>query len=72
MVDNLPKDARKVYKKLTKENEKNKKKLLKLCKKYVETEDDNLLIDIEYYSDLMIDDIGDLLLIEMCGGENGN
>lgn len=72
MVDNLPKDARKVYKKLTKDNEKNKKKLLKLCKKYVETEDDNLLIDIEYYSDLMIDDIGDLLLIEMCGGENGN
>ena len=72
MVDNLPKDAIKVHKKLTKENEKNKKKLLKLCKKYVETEDDNLLFDIEYYSDLMIDDIGDLLLIEMCGGKSGN
>lgn len=72
MIDNLPKDAIKVHKKLTKENEKNKKKLLKLCEKYIETEDDDLLFDIEYYSDLMIDDIADLNLIEMCGGENGD
>ena len=72
MIDNLPKDAIKVHKKLTKESEKNKKKLLKLCEKYIETEDDDLLFDIEYYSDLMIDDIADLNLIEMCGGENGD
>ena len=66
----LSKGAKKIQKKLIKDTNKNNKKLLKLCQKYIDTEDYNLLLDIEYYSDLMIDDLGDLLLLEVCSEDD--
>lgn len=62
------KDAYKIYSRLNKDTKKNKKKLLNLCKKYVETEDDDLLIDIEYYADTIFDDIQDMMLIHIASG----
>jgi len=67
---NLPKSARKIQKKLIKETNKNNKKLLRLCQKYIDTEDYSLLFDIEYYSDQMIDDLGDLILLGVCSEDD--
>lgn len=59
----MNKDSYSIYKTLKKDIKKNKKKLLKLCKKYTETEDDNLLIDIEFYSNQLVDDLQDKTLL---------
>ena len=66
----LSKGAKKIQKKLIKDTNKNNKKLLKLCQEYIDTEDYSLLFDIEYYSDLMIDDIGDLFLLDVCSEDD--
>lgn len=59
----MNKETKQIYRKLEKDLKKNRAKLLKLCKKYVTTQDDVLTIDIEYYSELIYQDSQSLNLI---------
>lgn len=64
----MNKDSYKIYKRLEKDINKNKPKLVKLCKEYAETQNDDLLIDIDYYGELVYQDKQDLLLLLIAYG----
>lgn len=66
----MKKEVKKVYKNLEKNIKKAEEKLQKLCKKYAETGENELLIDINYYSEILIEDTTDMMLIEMCCEES--
>lgn len=68
LKDVLPKDAYKIYRILDKQIKKNKKELLKICKEYVETENSDLLVDMEYYSQELFDDMQNKSLIQITSG----
>lgn len=66
--DIMNKDSYKIYKRLEKDINKNKPKLVELCKEYAETQNDDLLIDIDYYGELVYQDKQDLLLLLIAYG----
>lgn len=66
----MRKEVKKIYKNLDKNIKKAEEKLQKLCKKYAETGENGLLIDINYYSEILIEDTTDKMLIEVCCGED--
>lgn len=68
LKDVLPKDAYKIYRILDKQIKKNKKELLKICKEYVENENSDLLVDMEYYSQELFDDMQNKSLIQITSG----
>lgn len=65
----MNKDTRKIYKRLEKDLSKNKPKLIEVCKKYIESENDNLLPDIEYLCNRVYEDSQDRLLILIATNE---
>lgn len=61
----MNKYTKRIYKRLNKDLDKNRKKLVEICEKYIATQNDILLPDIEYFSQLVWNDTQDLLLINI-------
>lgn len=66
--DIMNESSYRIYKTLKKDLNKNKPKLVKLCKEYAETQNNDLLIDIDYYQELVYQDSQDLLLLLIAYG----
>ena len=58
------KEVEKIQNTLNKDIKKDMKKLTKVCKKFIETQNINLMPDFEYYGSKIFDDSQQLFLIE--------
>lgn len=52
----MNKDSYQIYKSCVKRLKKNKEKMFKICQKYIETSDDNLMPDFEFYASEIYED----------------
>lgn len=58
------KEVEKIHKKLNKDIAKDMNKLLKVCKKFIKTQDIGLMPDFEYFGNKIFDDSQQLFLID--------